>query len=163
MAAVALVAGLAVEDGCMRVACAIERDELVCEVSAPTSGWVAVGFNRPNAGLNGARLVMGRVQGGGAVLEVHVCRPPEHHRRAATGAPDRLRALPVSRRAPSAAGGGTTLRWAIPLAAAAPDDVALVPGAAVELILAFSSDGDFQHHSAFRRHHQVRLPTLAVS
>jgi hypothetical protein len=118
---------------------------LVVEAEAPTTGWIAVAFNTQSR-LNGARLVMLRVRPDGRVeAEVHRADPPHHARLMPPAAPEPLRELSGSEEA-----GATRVRFTVPLAAATKDDVTLVPGQLLHLELAWSSDDDFQHHSAMR-------------
>jgi hypothetical protein len=113
-------------------------------MSAATSGWVAVGFNT-RTGLQGARLVMGHVVAGRAHAEVHIAQPPRHlHRQTADG---HERVSNVSGRQ---AGGRTHVCFSMPLKPTDTEDVALLRGAPVHLILAWSHEADFDHHSAQR-------------
>lgn len=112
-------------------------EEWEVQLSAPTGGWLLVGFNdRP--GLQGATLVFARVVGGVGQAEVHrtdLTLPPPHHRR-----------VEAAVRVDSAAqGGGTTrVRLRVPRS--------VVPPTATWLILAHSESDDFNHHSRAREH-----------
>jgi hypothetical protein len=113
-------------------------------MAAATQGWIAVGFN-PKAGLAGARLVMGRVVNGNAEVEVHLAHPPQHRRLLRPGG-----GALVSEVAGQQRDGRTQVCFTMPLAAQASADVALIPGAWVDLTLAWSQEPDFAHHSAQR-------------
>ncbi len=120
-------------------------------MSAATSGWVVVGFNT-RATLEGARLVMGRITAGRAHAEVHIAQPPRHlHRRTPEGLE---RVSQVSGRQ---SGGRTHVCFTMPLGRADAEDVALVKGSPVHLILAWSHETDFDHHSAQRDSLDVTL------
>lgn len=109
---------------------------------ARTHGWVTVGFNtRPM--LEGARLVMGRVVDGRAELEVHRAEPPRHGRIAAADGGVRL--VGSAQQA-----GFTRLCFVMPLGPIDRSDVALVAGSLTHLVLAWSHERDFDHHSADR-------------
>jgi hypothetical protein len=129
----------------------VEGEHLSGCLQAPTTGWVAVGFNTRPA-LDGARLVMGRVAGGHAHAEVHRADPPRHEaRRAADGEP----LLSHVSGAPSSA--GTRLCFRMALRAGFAGDVSLRAEQATHLILAWSHEADFQHHSARREALEVML------
>jgi DOMON domain len=109
---------------------------------ARTLGWVAVGFNTRPA-LDGARLVMGRVVNGRPELEVHRAEPPRHARIAhAEGAVGVVSAAQEA--------GVTRLCFVMPLDPIGASDVALAAGAPTHLVLAWSQEPDFDHHSAER-------------
>jgi hypothetical protein len=109
---------------------------------ARTRGWVTVGFNtRPT--LDGARLVMGRVVDGQPQLEVHQAQPPRHAR--IVGAENVVR---VSGGAQEA--GLSRVCFVMPLDPVDPLDVTLVAGSPTHLVLAWSHEPDFDHHSADR-------------
>jgi hypothetical protein len=109
---------------------------------ARTRGWVTVGFNTQPA-LDGARLVMGRVLDGKAQIEVHRAQPPRHARIA--GADDVVR---ISGGAQDA--GVTRVCFVMPLDPSDPSDVTLAVGSPTHLVLAWSHESDFNHHSADR-------------
>lgn len=140
----------------MKVEFVATSTELLCTLSAPTEGWIAVGFNRPDGDLKGARLIMTRMEGGRVVAEVHRADPPRHVRRAPPGGSDRVRVLGGDR-TPSV----TTVRIAVPWEGEAIDDPTLVPGQPILVILAWSIASDFQHHSRLREHRVVILPSAA--
>jgi DOMON domain len=120
-------------------------------MEAKTSGWVAVGFNTRD-GLEGARLVMGRVVGGKAHAEVHIAKPPQHFHRVTEDGAER-----VTNVTGRLVGGTTTVCFTMPLEAADTEDVPLVAGKKVHLILAWSHEDDFQHHSAQRGSRDIVL------
>jgi hypothetical protein len=109
---------------------------------ARTHGWVTVGFNTRPA-LDGARLVMGRVVDGRAELEVHRAEPPRHERIA--GADGAVRLVGGAQE-----DGFTRLCFVMPLGQIDGADVALAAGATTHLVLAWSHERDFDHHSADR-------------
>ena len=128
----------------MDVSWRFEADALVVAVASPGPGWVAVGFHdQPQ--LAGSRLVMASVaadaQGAPAVrVEEHVPAPPHHPRRTRG-------ALPTAR---SGSGPPTRVEVSVPLDPEVPELVVLRPGARVWLVLAWSREPDFDHHSARR-------------
>jgi hypothetical protein len=116
---------------------------------ASTRGWITVGFNtRPT--LDGARLVMGRVLDGTAQIEVHRAQPPHHVRIA--GADNAARVSGGAQQA-----GITRVCFVMPLDPIDASDVSLVAGAPTHLVLAWSHEIDFDHHSADRGAVNVQL------
>lgn len=109
---------------------------------ARTHGWVAVGFNTQPT-LDGARLVMGRVVGGAVQVEVHRAEPPRHGRIA--GSEHAVRAVGGAQET-----GVTRVCFVMPLGQIDPSDVALAAGSLTHLVLAWSHERDFDHHSADR-------------
>jgi hypothetical protein len=116
---------------------------------ARTRGWVTVGFNTQPT-LDGARLMMGRVVAGEPRIEVHRAQPPRHLRIAGA---DRA-VKPVD-----AAQETDMLRvcFVMPLGPLDSGDVTLVAGSMTHLVLAWSHEPDFDHHSADRASVDVLL------
>jgi hypothetical protein len=126
-------------------------DELHGCVEAATTGWVAVGFNT-RAGLAGTRLVMTRVVGGQAQAEMQIADPPHHrHQRQADGT-EWVRAVTGEQLQ-----GRTRVCFVMPLRTDAANDRPLQPGQATHLVLAWSHEADFKHHSAQRESLTVTL------
>jgi hypothetical protein len=120
----------------------IEPERLFGRVRARTCGWLAVGFN-DRAGLQGARLVMCRLIGDKIEIEEHEVDPPRH--RARRDSRSVVSALGARR-----VGADTEIEFALALER-------LRAGQRVELILAYSTSTDFDHHSAMRGHQSVEL------
>ncbi|MEO0362725.1 MAG: DOMON domain-containing protein [Pseudomonadota bacterium] len=121
-------------------------------LSAPTLGWLAVGFNdRPT--LAGTRFVIASVsQDGRVVGDERVARPPRHVSVAEAGGRPALTNLSGRR-----TGSGTEIAFSLPNRfddGVGPD---LPPGAAIHLMLAWAHEPDFDHHSAWRGHFDVNL------
>jgi hypothetical protein len=120
----------------------IGAERLFGHVRARTLGWLAVGFNdRP--GLQGARLVMCRLVDDNCEIEEHEVDPPVHRARADSR--DVVSVLRAER-----SGADTVIHFALALER-------LRAGQRVELILAYSTSPDFDHHSAMREHQSVEL------
>lgn len=114
---------------------------LEVEVTAPTTGWVLVGFHDREA-LAGARLMMAAVGPDGPVGEEHLADPPRHARRQEGAVATLISA--------SQTAGTTTARFRVPLDPQQPGLPTLQAGARTWMWLAWSLDDDFQHHSARR-------------
>jgi DOMON domain len=111
---------------------------------AATTGWITVGFNTHD-GLSGARLVMGRVVNGRVQVQVHKADPPRHQHRLNADGSER-----VTQVSSSYSNGQTQVCFTMPLKAQDAQDIGLVAGQVVYLILAWSHEADFDHHSAQR-------------
>jgi DOMON domain len=120
-------------------------------MTAATSGWLAVGFNTGQE-LAGARLVMGRVVRGQAHAEVHLAQPPNHHHRVSRDGGERVGQVNGQQHQ-----GRTQVCFTMALDAADDDDVSLQAGQEIHLVLAWSHEADFQHHSAQRGALQITL------
>ncbi len=120
-------------------------------LSAPTPGWLAVGFNDAQR-LRGTCFVMAQVSETPPRLELHRAAVPDHGPVA-----DRQVQRDLAMVAGSFGDGGSRLRFDLPHHSGDALGVNLRPGAATYLMLAWSHSTDFDHHSAFREHQRVVL------
>ena len=138
-----------IEKNGMSVSWTVEDRHLHVRLSAPTTGWVLVGFNdRP--GLQGAKLLFFRVRAGVAEGEVHRTDlqrypAPYHRSRMSIGGSNYVTAVEGTEH-----DGTTTVQGRIPLDSGEPLDVRLASGRKVHMILAYSVSDDFDHHSRMR-------------
>ena len=132
----------------------IDGRTLHCRLRAPTHGWLALGFNRPGAGIVGANLLMFRVSAGGLAYgeDQHVVGLGDHRRDRDIGGRDHIDKLRGKR-----SGDITTVSFSYPLVTGDRRDLALRRGQRVELVLAYSVSDDFSHQSRSRTHHVVTL------
>lgn len=121
------------------------------ELSAPTAGWLAVGFNDQQT-LRGTRFLIGVVEGVAALAEWHIADPPNHQPIEELGGRADIRNLRGWRDA-----GRSTLSFSLPHRDADRFSIDLTPGRPVHLMLAWSHEPDFAHHSAWRDHVDVVL------
>jgi hypothetical protein len=140
-----------VEGAGVRLEWVIRDAQVHACMQAATRGWVTVGFNTQPS-LDGARLVMGRVIQGRAEAQVHIAKPPQHIHRLTPQGKERVSSVSGSQSA-----GITRVCFSMPLAAADREDVALSAGQNTHIILAWSHEADFEHHSAQRSAVQVML------
>lgn len=124
--------------------------------SAPTRGWVAVGFNQRDD-IVGANLIIGAVlpqaQEDNVKIEDHfVLRLGEHLPVATIGGTTAITALGGKEE-----GEQTTLHFRLPTRAIDRYHLDLQPGMSLYLIVAYSIDDDFAHHSRMRQHVRVTL------
>ncbi len=136
----------------MTVSWQIEGDVIHITASAPTTGWLAVGFNTEDT-IVGANLIMGAV----VDAAVHV----EDRYVVAAGDPRAVTELggisAVDAPAGSESQGQTTISFRMPTQAVDAYHLALHQGSTLYLIAAYSVDDDFAHHSRMRRHVEVTL------
>ena len=111
----------------MHVAWRFVDDAIEFTATAPTTGWVAVGFNTKDD-IVGANLVMGAVQHG--ILQIADKYVVDF---------------------------GDPRRFRLPITASDRYHLNLQPGTTLYLIAAYSMDDDFAHHSRMRKHVQITL------
>jgi len=116
-------------------------------VSAPTTGWVAVGFNTLPQML-GANLIIGYVHGDTVRIEDDFGMDAHTHMADIAGEGFDN----VGQRSGSESGGRTEIAFIIPLDSGDPRDVPLVVGQSYSLLLSCGADGadDFVSYHSFR-------------
>lgn len=121
-------------------------------LNAPGTGWLAVGFNAERT-LRGTRFVIAAVATPPPRAEVHIAQPPEHRSvEDLTGQPSGLGDV-----AGGYADGRSTLSFSLPHQSGDRFGHDLSPGRTIHLMLAWSHEPDFDHHSAWRGHTDVTL------
>ena len=120
----------------MTLAWRVAGEDLEIELTGPTTGWIAVGFN-PSRAMKDANILIGYVDGADVVMTDQFGTTMISHRRddELGGTSD---ATVVSG---SEAGGETRIRVTIPLDSARGDDRPLGAGETVRAILAYGPDG----------------------
>lgn len=116
---------------------------IVCAFAASAGGWIAAGFNAAR-GLRGTRFVMGAAPPGDvaerlALVPDHIAAPTPA-----------LLDVRIAR-----AGARVQLDFVFPHEISG--GPRLAPGTRAHVMLAWSHDRDFAHHSAWRRHFDVVL------
>lgn len=130
----------------------IEGERLRLTMSAPTRGWVAIGFN-DREGLAGTNLIMGCVKEGKAeVSDRYIVASGDH--RSIVGMGGTAATQLVSGRE---TGDSTTLEFTLPLRAPDRWHHDLKTGKIYYLLMAFSRDDDFAHHSMMRTSETISL------
>ena len=130
---------LTVDD--VRLSLETDGTVLIVSVSAPTTGWVAVGFD-PSAAMKDANIVIGYVADGQVFLRDdwgsgHTSHEPDTE----MGGEDDITAASGEE-----AGGVTSITFTIPLDSGSPGDKALVPGTTYDVLVAYGPDSadDFE-------------------
>lgn len=128
-----------------------EQHCLFCHFTAPTTGWLAVGFN-DRRDLAGTRFLMAVPSDPTARPEEHLATPPTHHPVAEHGLQPVIRDIKITNQQ-----GLATLALSFPHIIRQPRLLHLDPGARAFLMLAWSRAADYGHHSAWRRHFSITL------
>jgi len=100
---------------------------------SPGTGWEAIGFD-PTRKMQGANIIIGAVSEDSLVIEDHYGASPTSHRED--------KASQILQSAGVEAEGKTVIEFVIPLASDDPNDVSLVPGTDVTVILAYHVASD---------------------
>jgi len=132
----------------------VDGKMLHVKVSAPTTGWVAVGFD-PKSHMEGANLILGYVKDG----QVHIeddygVAQYAHASDVSLGGRDN-----VTDAAGTESGGVTQISFTVPLDSGDSKDRPLVPGQTCKIILAHGADGvdDFVTHHAEHKGTSITL------
>ncbi|MEM9795503.1 MAG: DOMON domain-containing protein [Pseudomonadota bacterium] len=124
---------------------------LEAEFTAPTDGWLAVGFNNATR-LKDTRFVIGALQGGAFHAEERIAIGPDHRTVQSLGL---LPAVQDVRG--KVAPGRSTMAFSLPHAFPDTRNPSLTSGTTTYLMRAWSRHRDFEHHSAWRRHISLTL------
>ena len=115
------------------------------EMHAPTHGWLAVGFNTHDV-LAGTHLIMGAVKDGlVAVSDRAIIAPGDHRARS-----DLKLASHLTKPDGQEDARGTTVRFSLPLGKTDRYMHPLYAGNSYVMLMAYSQEDDFLHHSLMR-------------
>jgi len=130
----------------------IEQEIIHIEMEAPTDGWVAIGFNESTS-LSGTYLLMGRVINGNAeIVEHYTDKPGSYKPIAEYGIANQTDLLSGEETENL-----TRIRFSIPISAASTYHKELLPKSTWNLLMAYSLEDDFQHHSIMRTSVNIEL------
>lgn len=136
----------------MRVKWHYENHKIFFEMKAPTNGWVTIGFNT-SENLTGAYLLMGRIINKKAEIVEHYTSSPGNYSPIASLGGE----IKVSEVEGQQKNGETFLQFSLPVLAKDTYRKNLSQGKEYVMILAYSQEDDFQHHSIMRTSIQVEL------
>ncbi len=121
------------------------------ELTAPTRGWLAAGFNLA-AQLRDTRFMIAATCVAYQRFEEHIAVVPQHHSVVSLGLTPNLADTSgdCDKRT-------STARFSFPDQFPDGPPLCLAPGTRVQVMLAWSHEPDFDHHSAWRRHVEVEL------
>jgi hypothetical protein len=119
----------------------VAETELEIILSAPTDGWVAVGFD-PSNRMRGANFILGKVEDGRLVVRDDFGSGPTVHVRDSR--------QDVTSIDGTEQGGKTTVRFSIPLDSGDSQDKPLVQGRSYTVLLAYGRNDSFNQRHATR-------------
>jgi len=136
----------------MRVQWYYENNKVFFEMSAPTNGWVTIGFNT-SKNMADAYLLMGRIINDKAEIVEHYTSGPGSYRP--------IESLGGETKVANIEGvqedSHTLLRFSLPVLATDTYRKNLFQGKEYVMTLAYSQEDDFQHHSIMRTAIHVEL------
>lgn len=141
-----------IEKNGMTVSWQFQNDRIYFTMTAPTTGWITIGFNA-STNITGAYLIMGNVIKGKANVVEHYVHSPGNYKS--------LLELGVEPQIINVSGNQnnneTSISFSLPIKAANKYQKPLAEGYSYTLILAFSMEDDFQHHSVMRTSMNITL------
>lgn len=136
----------------MEVSWKYDAQRIWIEMSAPTDGWIAIGFNESKE-ISGNYLLMGRVRDGRAELVEHSTLSAGNYKP--------ITQLGGSIQVQDVGGeeneNRTRIKFSLPLKAIDAYRKDLAHGHEYVLLMAFSREDDFQHHSMMRTAVEINL------
>ena len=136
----------------MTVSWYFKNDRIYFEMSAPTDGWVTIGFNT-KTGITGAYLLMGNVINNKVTLVEHYTKSPGNYspisRFGANPQVENAEGIEQSRK--------TIIKFSLPTTSSSKYQKDLSEGKEYYMIMAYSQEDDFQHHSIMRTSVNVKL------
>ncbi|MGB3467735.1 MAG: DOMON domain-containing protein, partial [Cyclobacteriaceae bacterium] len=136
----------------MQVSWHYEGETIAIELKAPTTGWLAIGFNEKPS-LKGTYLVMTRIRNDIPLIEEHYTFDHGDYRS--------FKSLNLKSNVSAVSGceiiGKSKIRFSLPVNSDGKFTKLLKKGMKYYLILAFSRSDDFQHHSVMRTTVAVEL------
>jgi hypothetical protein len=130
----------------------VDNQDLEVIVSAPTSGWIAVGFD-PSSMMRDANFIMCAVVSGDAVVRDDFgVSSTSHSPDTSLGGVDNVTIIDGSENS-----GRTEVRFSIPLDSGDEYDRALVPGNEYTVLLAYATDDSFSIGHSYRASATITL------
>ncbi|WP_421763479.1 DOMON domain-containing protein [Ekhidna sp.] len=134
-----------VERNGMKVAWEILGDRIFFKISAPTTGWIAIGLNESKE-LTGTYLIMGRVKNGNPeVIEHRTLCPGNYRSFENLGASTTIQLISGGQSRLS-----TWLGFSIPINKFSDYHKDVLASDGLNMLMAFSRHDDFMHHSIMR-------------
>ncbi len=136
----------------MEVKWAFVDEQILFEMSAPTNGWIAIGFNESNE-LAGTYLLMGAVRKGRPVVEEHyTLAPGDYPSFKELGEP-----AGILSKDGNEIEGVTMIRFSLSQKSFYQYSKKLTPGSKYNMLMAYSQEDDFEHHSIMRTSILIQL------
>jgi len=123
------------------------EERMHSRLQAPTEGWIAVGFNSQRK-LKGTRFVIAETSSFPVRVEEHIALVPDHQK---------VQDLDLLKTVDDVSGsyenGTSKLCFSLPHLFSDQPGLILTPNTQIYIMLAWSLAGEFNHHSAWRRHY----------
>jgi hypothetical protein len=133
---------------------AVENDTVTVTATAPTTGWIAVGFD-PSAAMKDANIIIGYVNGNELFIsddfgDGHISHSPDTE----LGGTSNVTGISGTEQ-----NGTTSISFSIPMDSEDPHDTALIQGSTHKVIVAYGPDGadDFQGYHAWAETIELEL------
>ena len=141
-----------VEKNGMTVEWSFKSDRIHFNISAPTAGWVAIGFNE-HTGIEKTYLIMGNVVNEVPnVVEYYTRAAGDYRPISELGCTEKVQSISGSDK-----GINTNLQFSLPCNADGNLQKNLKQGMEYNMLMAFSREDDFQHHSMMRTSIFIKL------
>jgi hypothetical protein len=127
-------------------------DRIFFEIEAPTDGWVAIGFNR-SENITGTYLIMARVLNGETNVVEHYTIKPGNYKSFS----ELMSPVSIQNTEGSETKAGTKIRFSLPILAINKYAKDLTIGKEYVLLMAYSQEDDFKHHSVMRTSERITL------
>jgi len=138
--------------GDMSIEYEIVEGQLNITLTAPTEGWIAIGF-QPSSMMKDANIIIGSVEGDTVTIDDHFGTSAFAHKRDT----DLGGSLDVEAGEGSEAGGTTTFSFSIPLDSGDSYDAVLRSGDTVKVILAYAKKDNFSTKHSYRTSAEITL------
>lgn len=136
----------------MTVSWYYQNEKIFFKMNAPTDGWVTIGFNTAS-GTKGAYLLMGNIiQGQSSVVEYYTVSQGNYKSIRSLGETPQVKDIKGNENSK-----GTTLTFSLPINSTGKFQKELSERSPYTLILAYSQQDDFQHHSIMRTSVNINL------
>jgi calcineurin-like phosphoesterase family protein len=136
----------------MEVTWQFKNDRIYFTMSAPTDGWVAIGFNA-QSDITGAYLIMGNVKKNKPkVVEYYTRSPGKYKSISELGGEVEVNNINGNENKEN-----TKLQFSLPIKSSCQYKRDLTKGKKYFLLIAYSRSDDFQHHSMMRTSLKIEL------
>ncbi len=141
-----------IEKDSIRFEWQVQGDSLYCKAEAPTTGWVAIGFD-PDRMMKGANIIIGYIKGGTVEIEDHFGTAITSHK----GDTDIGGSRDLTVKGGTERNGTTTLEFTIPLNSGDSKDKVLRKGEEYKIILAYGRNNADDYGSIHRKRTSVTI------
>ena len=146
------IRGKSISKNKMNLSWHFSNDRIYFEMTAPTNGWVTIGFNT-NESIKNAYLLMGNIINDKVNVVEHYTLEPGHYKSLLElGEQPQVNEISGNQNSK-----GSMIKFSLPIMASSKYQKDLTEGSEYTMILAYSQEDDFQHHSMMRTSAIVKL------